>query len=543
MESMRSALRISGLLASVLSGLLLLSCIERSNPFDPVNQRGVSPTDIIGKAKPYLDSLAAEADALGKALAAYRTRYRDDSAANAAILAANQGARADNDARLAANIAVETYNQAHAAQPDSLRFQGLYRLLDSLAHHGPYAEFASRRTRLQLLATLAANRMSEINLAHFPKEIFSRAKQDSVLAPFVRDTAAYGALQAVIDSANGGVTDTNAAVAAYNAARRAANSAVTAFNEDVAFRKLAKDRPVIDKPDSLRKHVVEARPGDTLLVGAGTLAVDLRFASGTRDSPIVVKGSPGLRTILRPARLSDTTVLSHAAIVSSKSWIRFEDLVFRGGANSGIKLEAQSRGIAFHRCRFDSSVFWGLEVVDSDVEMTDCEVVSNGGGVRISVDASKDYLVKLDNVLVAQNRGHGLDGVAISGTIARCTFADNGSRGMGSGIVVQSPLRNLSITHSIFASNTEFGILRQPTSINQNGFVIDQNDFWANGLFKWSLRGLDSARLEALEQENLEVDPLFQDPSAFDYTPRPGSALAEFEKPPLPRVIGYRRKR
>lgn len=527
----------AGLLLAAISGILLASCIDRSNPYDPVNLSGIKREEIIKADRPSLDSLLREGESLAGNLLTYLSRFRDDSTANAARLAANDDIRWSNSARLAENGAIDAFNRDQT-DADSLRFQAFYRTLDSLRAYGPYAEFESRKIRLQLLQSRAAGIMAAANFRAAPHVIYTRSQMDSELAPFVRDSAGYARLQAVLDSGNSAIAVSNVAVAAYNLQQETANTAVRDFNEAVAFRKAGKTNPPILKPDSLQVATNTAKPGDTLLIGPGILPVDLRFSSGTQANPIVIRGAPGQSTILSAAP-KGAEPTENVGILAGSQYVRFENLVIRGGAVSGLKLEAGAKGISFHRCIFDSSGKWGLEVVDSDVEMVDCEVRANrGGGMRISGSTTADVRIRIINVLVARNGGHGIEVVGQQGEISHSTFSDN----QGAGLQVVSPLRLLTVSNSIFSLNREYGIFREPTSVNQDGFLVKECDLWGNLLANWSLRNMDSSHVAGLTSKNLEVEPAFVNPPAFDYGLIAGSELAEYENLPLPVVIGYRRK-
>jgi hypothetical protein len=281
-----------------------------------------------------------------------------------------------------------------------------------------------------------------------------------------------------------------------------------------------------------------AKAGDSLVIGAGLFPVDLRFTnSGTPDSPIVVRGYPGMRTVLTPMVDKDGKKSTSTMILSGRSHIRFEDIVFRGGGISGAKLENGCRSISFRRCTFDSSAQFGLEVIDSDVDMQDCRLLANGKGARLQGKEEAAYRIRLQNVLVARNLGHGLETVTPWGEILNCTVADNG----GEGIRVNSPRRELTISNTIVSGNSGYGIFREAENGFQDLLHVKVSDVWGHDLDRdWYLQGLDSARAAALKGANLSVDPQYQDPARLDYRPRPGSVLAGYESQALPIVIGWR---
>lgn len=288
---------------------------------------------------------------------------------------------------------------------------------------------------------------------------------------------------------------------------------------------------ILIHPDSLSEATKAAQAGDTLFLGPGTFPVELRFSSGSLGNPIVIRGSPGGKTILRPRDAGG----AQAGIISN-SHLRFEDIVFRGGSTCGIKVEGGSRDLAFERCVFDSNGTWGLDAAGSDISMKDCEIRVNGIGMRLAMDNCFDCQILLDNVLVVRNRGIGIEAVGINGSIRNSTIADNGAEGLK----ITNLSRSLNIIHSIFSGNGLYGLTRDATNNLQLGLYVVATDFWANGETgdrHWKLESVDSSQARILMNGNLNLDPGFADPPNFDYDPRPGS-------PPLSEsvIIGYRRK-
>ncbi len=528
-------------LTCLVAASLLASCIDRSNPFDPLNAGGQAGANIRAEKQARLDSLTAGEAAYAAQVSGFSGSFAADSSANAERVKANAALRGRNTAIRSANAGVETANAK--AVPDSLRHKEALALLDTLRAYGPYAGFQSVRTSVQVRTANLARFMADANAEHTPTVPYPSAYADSVLRPFALDTLACFRLQIRIDSGNAAVADSNKAVRAYDALRVADNAVVQLYNDSVDFVKRTQNQHIITKPDSLQGITFVAKAGDSLLIGAGRYPVDLRFTnSGTPDSPIVVRGYPGLRTLFVPAIDKNTGKPSNSTLIlSGRSYIRFEDLEFRGGAISGVKLENGCRNIAFRRCVFDSSAQFGLEVIDSDVDLLDCRLLANGKGARLQGQEQMDYRVHLYNVLVAGNKGHGLECVTPWGEILNTTIADND----GEGIRVNSPRRALTIANTIVASNGGIGIFREAENGFQDLFQVKESDVWNNNLtgtvrINWGLQALDSTRAEALKNAALDVDPVFNDASRFDYGLNPASLLAGYEKQPLPVIIGYR---
>jgi hypothetical protein len=109
-ESGRYPAGIRILLLAGAAAFAAVSCIERSNPFDPINSGPTRVRNLRAELQARLDSLAAGEDAYASFLSAYADSLRRDSLANAETEGANAERRthnlrtaADNDARKAAN--------------------------------------------------------------------------------------------------------------------------------------------------------------------------------------------------------------------------------------------------------------------------------------------------------------------------------------------------------------------------------------------------------------------------------------------------------
>ncbi|MDQ3001853.1 MAG: right-handed parallel beta-helix repeat-containing protein [Fibrobacterota bacterium] len=522
-------------LAPLLLGAVGISCIDRSNPFDPLNLGPQAAAEVRVENRAGLDSLTGAAAAFAIHAKEYTGLFSADSVANDSILKGNSSVRADNDRTREHNLSVAESNRIQVVV-DSMKLKAGFAFLDTLRPYGPYPEFQVRLTGLQLQAAALAVFIASVNGKKVPLVVYNSAFIDSVFTPYRRDSLAYARIHAGIESGNAAVAAANADLKAYNAIREDDNRAVAVYNDSIDFIKKTQNKNIIVRADSLQALTFVAKAGDSLYLGAGSFNVDLRFTnSGTVDSPIVLRGSPGMTTILKGVD-KNGTLNGSVGILSNRANIRFEGIVFRMGGVSGMKVESGSRNISFRNCRFDSSGQWGVEAIDSDLEMIDCRVLGNGGGIRTTSTPNSDLRIRLVNNLVAGNRGHGLEAVSPMGEVSNCTFSDN----TGEGIRVNSPLRALTIANSIVSSNLGTGIFREATSLNQDGFIVKECDIWGNREADWNLLNMDSTRAENLKKANLNVKPEFIDPSSFNYALKPGSVLADYEARTLPVVIGYR---
>lgn len=531
---------------SIRFALLILaaaavSCIERSNPFDPINLGPQVAAEVREENRTTLNSLFGAVAAFTTYVKDYAGLFSADSSANDSLLKSNASIRLGNEKTRTDNLAIAESNRTQAVI-NSLKAKAGYSFLDTLRHYGPYPEFQARRTGLQLQSAALAAFISSVNEKKVPLVVYNSAFIDSVFVPFRRDSLAFARIHAAIKSANAAVSDSNIAVNAYNALRAEDNSAVAAYNDSIDFLKQTQNKDIIVRSDSLQAITFVAKAGDTLYLGAGTFNVDLRFTnSGTLDSPIVLRGSPGMTTILKGAE-RDGSLSGSVCILSDRANFRFENIVFRKGLASGVKLESGSRNVYFRNCLFDSSGRWGVEAIDSEFDMMDCQVVGNGsgmegnGGILATSGPNTDLQIRLVNTLVAGNRGIGLDAISPMGEVSNCTIADNTSQG----IRIRVPLRTLTIANSIVSSNLGTGIARDPTTLNQDGFIVKQCDVWGNDPADWDLADMDSTLAENLKKANLNVEPEFIDPTSYNYGLKPRSVLYEYEKRTLPVIIGYR---
>lgn len=505
---------------------LALSCIERTNPFDPENGGEVPAGTVRNQLQSQLNSLTAGVSIYDSMLAVFAEAFRKDSIVDSDIISINANQRIHNTVIQQSNTSTEIGNLT--ASPDSLVALQFYSLLDTLKLFGPYPEFEIQRSSLRAQTATLTSFMASANAEHSPLSIYPSHFSDSVLTPFALDIAAFDRLRGRIDSGNAAVADSNARVKAYRTDREAANGVISNYNDSIRFVKQSRNKPPLDRPDSVLARTAAAQAGDTLLIAKGDFSVDLRFNhSGTPDNPIVVRGYPGERTVLRVPFHS-----SSAMLLSNNQYIQFQDIDFRGG----VQLVAGCRHIIFQRCVFDSSTSAGLKVVDSDVGLVDCRLTQNAKGAFIQGINDESVSFSMKNVLLARNAGNGLEMNNPKGDIRNCTIADNG----GDGINVSVPHSGLNIFNSIISGNSGTGFMRQRDTEFQDQIDMQQCDVWGNKTADWSLQGLDSTLVMDVLKANFSIQPDYIAPANLDYGLKPGSILADFEHQTIPFLVGYR---
>jgi hypothetical protein len=513
-------------LTAISAAWLALSCIERSNPFDPENGGDVPAAVVRNRLQHQLDSLAAGESAYDSLLTEITAAFNKDSDKNAGILPVNADRRARNAMTVQDNAATVSKNLT--AVPDSLALLQLYLDLDTLKYFGPYQKFDIKRSDLQAQTATLTSFMAKANADHSPVSIYPSRFSDSVLSPFLEDNLLFDQLRARIQGGNDAVRDSNAQVHVYNNTQDAANILVGGYNDSIRFVKQSRNKPPLDRPDSLLAGTSAAQAGDTLLIAKGDFSVDLRFShSGTPTNPIVVRGYPGERTVLRVPFHS-----SSAMILSANENIQFQDIVFRGG----VQLVAGCQGITFRNCVFDSSTSYGLRVVDSDVSLTDCRLTQNAKGAFIQGKNDRSVSFTMINVLLARNSGSGLDMNIPNGEMRYCTIADNG----GDGINVSVLHSDLRITNSIISGNSGTGFVRQRDTEFQDKLSMQECDVTGNKAADWSLEGMDSTLAADVQKANFNTPPEFNDTAGLDYGLRPGSTVSELAHLVPPLVVGYR---
>jgi hypothetical protein len=519
---------------AIMTALLLivgLSCIERNNPFDPVNDtpRGSSLTPrrrdtIRGQTDPALAHLADSARVLAVALNSMRRHLSEDSARIAARLEHNTALKDANDSIIAANRQIQAYNDTVSAV-DSLALKAFLDTLDTLAPPDTFPHIDQLRYELSLHRLTAVDLIDSINLRYAPDTIYGPTARESALRPFDSLDALLGDIRARATSLFASVRDTNhQLIAPYNDTVTARNAAIRTYNDSILFAMRYHPYPPITDVDTLQTRLFAAEPGDTLVVAGGTFSPIVRFVnSGTAQRPIVVQG-----------QLDMTTVFVNPDVrLSGNGYILFQHLTFRGNPESGgVKLEANAGPITFRSCRFEDNATFGLEIIDSDARLADCRITGNGGsGMRISSSRSAANRVTLDNVLIAHNRLDGIDVVTSALSIGHTTISDNGRNG----IRLSDPEAELAVFSSLVTYNGRHGIHFESGFTAGYPFTIHYSVLYGN---------TDSPPVTGHFSDSLDYWSFavsYADQSTNDYAVAAGNRVYELDRQGI--IIGYRRDR
>ncbi|MBD3243098.1 MAG: hypothetical protein GF331_21080 [Chitinivibrionales bacterium] len=526
------ALRLQPLLAAGLLGMLLVhACVERDNPWDPVNYTpraaslDCSDPEQADPVRDSLEQFIAERQDSVRALAATLTAPRDSATAaantNATVLDTNTAIRHRNELTQSHNDSVEARNDTitdvrDASLLDSLDTLISLRVVDTLSSY-KYVRDAASIVFLRSDSAIAA-----VNSRCLQGTIVSDSARLALLAPFDSVVQLHDSIMLFRRTVADAALDTNGAtVVPYNATTTVYNAGVRAYNDSLRFLQHVYAYGQIADPAELETSLAGAQAGDTLVLAGGTFVTDIRFNnSGTLDSPIVIIGQPSMTSVLRQSDV----------VLSNNSSIRFENVVFHSSLSSGVKLEAGSQNVVFRRCWFESNATHGLELVDADARLIGCRILNNGGlGIRCASGLAPENRLNIHNTLIAHNRVGGIEALTVVIYMQNVTLADNGR----DGLLLLDPELDLYIHNSLVTGNSRYGLRYESSLGGRHPLVIVSTVFDLNT--SGALAGVADSTVGIL---SLPVE--YVDPSNDNYDIVPGSEVDRLEQQGI--VVGYRRQ-
>ncbi len=296
----------------------------------------------------------------------------------------------------------------------------------------------------------------------------------------------------------------------------AANLDIDHYNDSIRYISSVRRHEFVKTSPELQKSITDAVAGDTIVIDTGSYHLHLRFQnSGMDDNPIVVIGAPFGRTVID----------SSDAVISDCSNIRFYNMVFTRSMVSGFKVESHCRQIYFENCVFSHNNEFGLDIVESGVELKECQIYKNkGSGMRIQGALEIDYPFKAENILVTHNGGHGINTVSATVLVSNATISHNGL----DGVRFEVPDRSVTLMRSCVTFNRRFGVRRGYADPQEGFFLTPFTNFFgnANGVM-WA-----DPKIIRLNKPFTMVDPEYVSAEENDF--RIESQYLLFEK------IGYR---
>jgi len=326
-------------------------------------------------------------------------------------------------------------------------------------------------------------------------------------------------------------------VAIVNAGANEANTYYVALNGDDTNPGTKTGFPF----RTIQKAASIVQPGDTILVRAGVYPepVILRF-SGREGKPITLKNYPGERPVIQPGEPGKKPP-GHGVLLQAQEgyqkpigWITIEGLEIRYGWD-GVKLY-NAHDIAIRKCHIHDNYNQGI-LGNGNRVLIDGNIIAGNG---TNENAAKNLMhgiystgtaFTITNNIIHSNTAYGIQ-VAAYGYksdqhagpeyseaknwfIANNTLAFNKHR---AGMVIwMVGVENCMVQNNIFYKN---GGVNGILFYNQQGqrHLIRNNIFYPPG------ENLVSSEERAYQAiDNLELDPIFADATAFDFHLKAGS--------------------
>jgi hypothetical protein len=508
-------------LAIVLS---FAGCLERNNPFDPVNFQGFPGTKVGLQAR--IDSLKRSAIPTAEQLSTWTNLLTQKRSAFEADSIAQQIVLTENNSVLELNTSTELANAAANDFRSLKDWLPLNRLQDAM-NPEPFPDFTTLRIKSEAGAKEVQTWIGLHNSNLYVDAYFTQIEIGTLDQEFQAAIVALSALEQQVLLLQSRVVQNGEYVASQNAIVDDWNRTITIVNADLNFRRQAGDRTIVATKEVLDSLVRVVQAGDTLFLDSGVFRGRLALTqNGEPGKPILIQGHPSLTTVFDAGGIEGTLFLT------TQSHLIFRNLVFSGSSTSGVKLEAGTQSIEFEHCLFRNNEGVGVDGNDGSANFTDCIMIHNrGGGIR-----SVNQQINLTNVLVAHNGGSGIDLVTVGGSLSRVTSSDNQANALMVSSVTSG--NTLNIINSIFAfSNNGFQTVGIPPTPSQ--IPVDNCDFYGN-------RAADLVVGESLATSinNIAADPEFisrDSLAGLNYRPKAASELDRLEESNRI-VIGYRPK-
>lgn len=519
--------------AALLVSLLLtgfFSCIERNNPWDPING---CPAVVILEARQIfgskIDSIVAIITGYGAGIGDISGQFAAVQLTNSAVTAANAVTRDSIQRLIAYNDSVAAHNLGIAdckgtAQKRSIGFTLVQERYFSDAGYIGSIDLGYQQNELAVKKIIdTANGLCNM------QAVFGKAFVDSLYERMALQRGIWLQLQAAVSGYSDLVIARNSGVDSMNALLLTMNRLMVTYNDSLAYCSLPRtaDPERIKGAGDLRDPLA-LKSGDTLALDTGVIATDFKFTNIAADPemPIVVIGAPAMRTVIH----------SPEAILSGCKYITFKNIVFSQSTQSGIKLEGSCVGIVFNHCNFINNGTYGINANQAEkITVVDCEFRGNGQKYRSSAAVATDSscaAIRLvggsfgaNNCLIAASYGSGIYADETFLTLVKITVAANTLQGIYS----KGPSVQFIIANSLITYNGLHGLFRRDEASSQ---TITSSNVWfyANGS---GALGGDSTVISRIDY--FSADPQFIDASSGNY--RIGQ-----ESPLFGKDVGYQHR-
>jgi hypothetical protein len=501
-----------GWLFLTIFAIIAVNCVQQNNPWDPLNYRANNQwqnkkANAQKDAILAISSLVSKSDSLNKLAAFADAQFSVENLKRSSQSAQNSVIQDSNAAFNAQNARVDTAQVKSCSTEKTLL--GRRSVLDSMYFSFDFVNSSAFEKRLSFAVDSIAQ---NVNSQFSPDTIIFKGYEDSIRTIFDNVDAHFQKLLKQLDSTNKAVDSINIAIVSANAAIDAENSAINNFNNTI--KTTFNCGLPVDSADSIAQRIPNLKPGDTLLIATGIFDIQVNARiSGTPNSHIVIKGSssPDGTTFYT------TTKNASSLLLDSAAYVDIININFSSGPQDGVLIEDYSDSISFLNCSFVNNKGNGIYILDSYVSLKSCRFLNNSkSGIEVHCNPNTSQYVAMENVLAANNRGYGINGLTINSTIVNATVANNDS----GGIILKNPLSPVTIKKSIVASNTGYGIYREASS--QGAFVLENCDVFAN-----SVQNVVSFPPYDSFPSIMYEDPQFIDPANNNYSIGTNSAVPD----------------
>ena len=485
---------------------LLLTCIERDNPWDPVNYREEGCTDR------YIHQI----DSITHLIESYDTTLvKQDSLRFKTLKQTNLTTR-DNNASLRKNIedklreSNKNFKEDTAADNcetarlrDSIKVQ-LLRLDKNVTTENIGQAIA----QLTADSTAIENRFSEAENLCAGQKALTPSYHTLITRQYPEKKAVWQKLISEINTYSNAINDSNRTVDSLNEVVRVYDSFVNHYNDSLNACKIIRTTD----PDTIGKQLDSIQPGDTIALGEGIITgIQINIVDkGNNDDMMVIMGVPGGKTVI------ESSTRLHLETVSS---IIFKHLIFNHTASIQIKNDCSN--VTFDYCTFNGNPNHGIEALhSSNLKIENCRFIDNCTTGKDTSDTTGDQWaalrlseclnVILKNILVARTSGYGVEIDGSTVTINKVTITDNTLDGIF--YKNSDTERQCFIGNSIFSFNGGYGIICQNENSALSASEASENRYFQNTS---GPMGGNEAAIESNGPFTISIDPMYTD--TIDY--------------------------
>ena len=499
-------------------------CIRRNNPQDPLNYHesiARCPQDTIDALRLNVGTVMAGTDSLVRRADIVAESLHSDSLSKKGIIDSNQAIKNVDAAVVLQNQVIEQWNNGQVVA-DSLKHKTS---LDTLRFLPPMPVAGGELPdKLAADSVRLASLFSAYSIACPGNADTIKSFKDSVSTAFGQKALYVDSVLKRMRALSNTYDSIAFAISGFNDTVKNQNNLITAYNdsiENIKWSAQTASVPRITSGDTLKRLVQTAKPGDTFIL-QGTVTVEgnlqLSAVRGTQSNHISLIGD--LLT-------SNTLIATSGVFIDSGEYIDIRNMHISGSEGPGLKLENGSNNITLKHCVIENNNDFGVEVTASGISMDSCKIINNGmGGIQFAPPPTT-YQLNLTNVLIAKNKGVGIDAATPIAYIRNVTISDNDS----DGIHIVSPINSsVSVDYCIISFNKGFGIFRtQDTPSGEINWGI--NDCYQNSLGNLS---------PGIDRTPLSVDPHFVDRQNNNYSIAPGDDNEIYLWEMKNIIIGYR---